>query len=298
MPGSRVAAVMAAIGLAGLARVVAGHANDLRDRWPETLDPPFAPSPSSAPLLSLGYREALADVLWIRVLGYVGGDDHRATSTRKLVESIVALDPRFRPIYAWGGLAISAVGTGATHEDYLAAIRVLERGAREFPEDHRIPLYAGQIYITDLESDDPEQQREWQAQGARWLERAVRVPGAPKNMATVAAHLRTRLGQQEQAIRDLRELILSTTDVADRKKLIEKLAALQGARSDAIDHELAVAARRFRDAWERDRPELPPTAYVLVGPPLPTWFDPASLAVDRDLIGTDEVIEPLEPVPD
>ncbi|HVV84372.1 MAG TPA: hypothetical protein VHE35_14995 [Kofleriaceae bacterium] len=292
------AALVAAIALAGGARVAGSHANHLRKAWPATLDPPFAPSAGAAPFVSLGYREAWADYLWMRALTYFGSDDNTASSTRQLVEAIVALDPHFQRIYAWGGLAMSAVGTGASEDDYLAAIHVLERGAALFPDDYRIPLYAGQIYVTNLHSDDPAKERAWQAAGARWLERAVRVPGAPKGMATLAAHLRTKLGQREQAIRGLRELILYTNDPAQRDKLVKKLASLQGTSSDAIDYELWVAARRFQDAWDRERPELPPSSYILIGPPLPTWFDPADLAVDRDLIGADEPIEPLEPVPD
>jgi hypothetical protein len=299
VPSRNTAAALAfAAVLAAGAHGVGSHANTIRGHWPPTLDPPWAPAPASARIVSLGYREALADLLWVRALGYVGGDDDRASSTRQLVESIVALDPRFQRIYAWGGLAMSAIGTGAAEADYLAAIAVLERGAREFPNDFRIPLYAGEIYVTNLHTDDPDKARAWQTAGARWLERAVRVPGAPKTVATLAAHLRTKLGQREQAIRDLRELILYTNDREQRDRLVKKMAQLQGSSSDAIDYELTVAARRFQEAWDRDRPELPPTMYLLVGPPLPSFFEPADLAVDRDLIGTDEPIEPLDPVPD
>ena len=35
-----------------------------------------------------------------------------------------------------------------------------------------------------------------------------------------------------------------------------------------------------------------------VGPPLPTFFALEDLAVERDLIGTDPPLEPLEPVGD
>jgi hypothetical protein len=317
---SSLTALLVAVAVAGGARGLGCEANRQRDAWPATVDPPWAPSTSAAGLVALGYRETLADLLWIRVLGYVGGDDDRASTTRALVEAIAALDPRFQRIYAWGGLAMSAVGTGATEADYLSAIDLLARGAALFPDDYRIPLYAGQIYVTNLASRasrppaaadrslrsavlgriyaDGSWRKVWEAEGARWLERAVRVPGAPTSMATLAAHLRTKHGQRDQAIRDLRELILYTSDPQQRDKLIEKLAALQGSSSDAIDHELSVAARRFQDAWDRERPELPPSSYLLIGPPLPAWFDPADLAVDRDLIGTDPPIEPLEPVPD
>lgn len=295
---STTAALVLALGLAAGARGLGALAQEQRDRWPPTLDPPYAPSPSSAPLLSLGYREAYADWLWVRALVYFGGDDDRAGATRSLVEAIVALAPGFQRIYAWGGLAMSAMGTGATEADYRAAITVLERGARLFPDDWRIPLYAGQIYVTNLHSDDPDQARADQAAGARWLERAVRIPGAPTNMATVAASLRTKLGQQEQAVRDLKELILYTSDRAQRDKLIAKLAALQGTRSDELDWELHVTNQRFQEAWDRERPELPPSTYLLVGPPVPSWFEPADLAVDRDLIGVEPPIEPLGPLPD
>ncbi len=296
---SAVAAPGMALALAVGARVLGAEANRMRDRWPATLDPPYAPSPASARFLSLGYREAWADWLWIRALGYFGGDEKRATSTRALVEAIAALDPRYRRVYAWGGKAITAVGTGATEDDYLAAIAILERGAREFPDDYEIPDYIGKLYTSlDLRSDDPVKARRWQEEGARWLERAVRTPGAPTGMATVAAHLRSKLGQREQAARDLRELILYTSDRAQRDKLIKKLASLEGEDSDAISYELDVMSRRFQERWDRERPELPPTMYLLVGPPLPSHFRLEDLAVDRDLIGVEPPIEPLEPVPE
>jgi hypothetical protein len=296
---STVVALGAALLLTAGARGLSWQANHLRDRWPATLDPPYAPSPGSARFLSLGYREAWADWLWIRALGYFGGDEKRAASTRALIEAINSLDPRYHRAYAWGGKAITAVGTGATEDDYLAAIAILERGAREFPDDYELPDYIGKLYTSlDLRADDPVKARRWQEEGARWLERAVRTPGAPTGMATVAAHLRTKLGQREQAVRDLRELILYTSDRDQRDKLIKKLATLQGESSDAIRYEIDVMSKRFEDRWDRERPELPPSSYLLVGPPLAPYFEPDDLAVDRDLIGTEPPIEPLEPVPD
>ncbi len=38
--------------------------------------------------------------------------------------------------------------------------------------------------------------------------------------------------------------------------------------------------------------------YLLLGPPLAPAFRLDDLAVDRDLIGTEEPIEPLPPLPD
>lgn len=291
-------ATVAAVALLAGARALGASANATRDAWPKTADPPAAPSPDAAPYVSLGYRELMADLLWVRTIGYVGSEDDQASSTRALVEAIVALDPGFERVYTAGALAMTAIGTGATREDMLAAIRVLEQGMARFPANYKMPLYAGQIYTADLTSDDPAEVERWQLEGARLLERAVRIPGAPKGVGTLAAYLRSKLGQREKAIRDLRELILYTTSAQQRQKLVEKLAELEESDAAAIDYELDVERRRFEARWTTERPELPPAAYTLIGPPLPSTFRLEDLAVDRDLIGSDEPIEPLPPLPD
>jgi hypothetical protein len=280
------------------ARTLGAHANAQRASWPKSADLPWAPSAESAPYVSLGYRELLADFLWIRVIGYVGGDDDRAEGTRQLIEAIVRLDPMFERVYAWGGVAMSAVNTQASTADLLAAIRVLEQGMRLFPDNYEIPLRAGQIYTVELETTDPAQRREWDLAGARYLERAVRIPGAPRNVATFAAHLRTQLGQREKAVRDLRELIVYTKNPREREAMIQKLAELEAGDAAALDYELEVEADRFDHAWQATRPELPPSSFLVIGPPLAPTFRLEDLAVDRDLIGTDDAIEPLPPLTD
>lgn len=290
------ASVIAALALWAGARQLRVVAHDQRERWPKTSDLPFAPSPASAPYVSLGYRELTADLLWIRLVGYVGGNDDRAAGSRALLEAIIALDPRFERVYTFVGAAMSGLSTEPTTDDLLAAVRLLETGMRLFPDNAKIPLRAGQIYVAELETTDPAQREQWDLAGARLLERAVRVPGADKTTATTAAHLRTKYGQREKAIADLRELIVYTRDPGDRQLLIDKMAALSESDAAAIDYELEVEAKRFEARWQATRPELPPTQFLLVGPPLAPRFRLDDLAVDRDLIGSEDVIEPLPPL--
>lgn len=294
----RLAAVASALVLLLGAQALGAAANQTRKAWPKSADLPFAPSAATAPYVSLGYREMMADLLWIRAIGYVGGDDDRAAGTRALVEAIVALDPRFERVYPFTGAALSAMGTDPSQEDLLASIRILERGMVEFPDNCKIPLMAGQVYTVELESTDEEQVKKWQLQGARMLERAVRVRGCPKDVATFAAHLRTKLGQRDKAVRDLRELIVYTDDPKQRQALIDKLAELDEKDAAAIAYELETEKKRFETEWRETRPEVPRTMYVLLGPPLAPSFRLEDLAVDRDLIGAEDVIEPLPPLPD
>lgn len=283
-----------ALALMASAQVVGSAANTRRAATAKRTTEPYAPSPGAARIASLGYREALADLLWVRALVAFGSEtDASPRSIRGLVEAIAALDPTFEEPMEWGALAMQSITMTLTQGDYLQVLRVLDEAMARFPQNYHLPQRAGEIYILRLKTDDPAQVRAWKAKGAELLARAARLPGAPKRLGSWVAQLQTELGQRDQAIRDLRELILYTTDPAARDRLLRRLAELTRSSTNTLSYELDVEAGRFTDAWRRDRPELPPTAYVVVGPPRPTWFDPATLADDPDV----PVVEPIPPLP-
>lgn len=282
---------IASLGAAKVAREVGREV-----RTEGTTEAPFAPSPGAAPFVSLGYRELAADLLFIRLKAYFGGEQNSGSAIADLAEAIAAADPMFYRIYEWGARAMTAASEGVDERIYLRAIRLLEAGAAQFPRDWALPLFAGQIYMVDLTTSDPARRRAWDERGAQLLESATRKPNAPASSSIVAANLRTKLGQQQQAIEGLREMLLVTQDVHARQRIIDKLATLEAKASSEIAHELLVARKRFLDTWKRERPMVPPTLFVLLGPPLPRTFDLGDLAVGgTDVVGS-EVYEPLEPL--
>ncbi len=294
--GVVVTVAVLAFGGARLARVAAKAEVDQGARTE-----PYAPSPSSAPYLSLGYREAFADLMFVRLRGYFGGAETTPDGVAALCEAIVALDPRFHRTYEYCGGAISFFSLTQQNPDrsvLLRAIALLERGAREFPHDWRLPNLAGQIYTQDLVTEDPAQRRAWDEKGLLLIETAIRKPGAPAELQDWAAVMRTKYGQQQRAIRDLREILLVTTDIKARKLLIERLAKIQDQNADAIATEIFVARQLFDREWKKNRPVIPATWYVLLGPQPELAFDPVELATGgRDLV-TNEPVEPLEPLPE
>ena len=296
----RAALLLVALACLGAARFAGDTARAERAGWPRLVDAPYAPSPAAAPFVTLGYREASADLLWVRALGYFGGDDDTADGVRDIIDSIVALDPYFRRAYTWGAIAVNNAHGGQDNAAGLWAVGLLERGAPYFPDSWEIPLIAGQILIVDLTTTDPAQQAAWRDRGALLLERAVRIPGAPEGVATQIAEIRTRLGQRERAERELREMILLAHDERAKTKLIQKLADLRQTSAGAIKAEILDERRRFDDRWLAERPELPATMYLMLGPRLAASFDLGDLAVDRDLIGAEETTSgddegPMEP---
>jgi hypothetical protein len=298
--GARTALALAAgIGCAVAARGLGAIARHERAAWPAVLDEPYAPSPAAAPFVALGFREVAADLLWIRALGYFGGDDDTADGVRSLIDAIVALDPGMWRAYSWGAIAINNARGGDDNGAALWAVDLLEKGMVRFPESWELPLTAGQILVLDLKSDDPAQVAAWRDRGLLLLERGVRMPGAPEGLATLIAHMRTELGQHERAVSDLREMILLAKDERAKRKLIDKLASLEEGSADDIRAELDRERRRFESRWYAERPELPASMYLLVGPrPVPRT--PADLAIDRDLFGAEADAEPLpdEPLPE
>lgn len=262
----------------------------------EAVTEPFTPSPHSAPYVSLGYREAMADYLFVRLLGYFSDEDSTGAGVANLADAIVALDPNFRRVYELGANAMTIARSNVDQAVYVRAISLLERGMTRFPDDWRLPYLAGQIYTQDLQTEDADQRRKWDERGTLLVESAIRKPGAPPTAATWAAVMRTKLGQHERAAQGLREMIVLTSDAATRMRMIDQLAKLEEQDAVALRAELESSRIQFLKAWYADRRTVPASFYVLLGRRLTPGFDMADLATGgRDLIGTDEP-EPLEPI--
>jgi hypothetical protein len=287
-------AIGIAIGALAGARATREVARTDRDAWPKNLSEPWAPSPAMTPYVAMGHRELLADVLWMRVLGYFGGGHDTADGVASLVEAVQAADPHFRRVYTDGVRAMMSAHHGLEERHMIRAAQLAEKGVTYFPKDYDIADLAGEIYSVRLKSKDPAIERAWREKGAMLIEKALRMPGAPADDAAFVAYLRSTLGQHERAVRELREMVLITNDAAAKKEMIDKLAQLEKRDADAIEVALDDAKKEFTDAWHRDRPELPETMYVLLGPRPAPSFDLRALAAGRDLV--DVVPEPLEPI--
>jgi hypothetical protein len=288
-------AVVFAIAFAALAGGRVARISAAGQRAPDDVQAPYTPSPGAAPFVTLGYRELGADIFYVRMIGYIGGNETDGAATASLAEAITTLDPTFRRAYEVGAIAATAARRGVDNAARLRAIELLRKAAARYPASYKYPMLAGQIYLVDLQTKDPAQRRAWDEQGSLMLESAARKPNAPAEAALVAASLQTRFGQRERASAGLRELLLVTTNAGARKELVERLAELEHQDAEEIAAEMSEARREFDRAWKRDRPALPPTMYVLLGAPPAPGFDLTDLAAGgRDLIGT-QGFERLEP---
>ncbi|HEY4177023.1 MAG TPA: hypothetical protein VGM90_09340 [Kofleriaceae bacterium] len=282
---------VAGLGTARYARTAASAA------VPEEVAKPFVPTPDAVPYLSLGYREMVADLLYVRLVGYFAVSPD-PDSGGALAEAIVALDPQFQPAYEFGAIALTDARSTPVQARQLQAIALLERGIKAFPRSWKLPTLAGQLYVGDLMTTDKAQREKWDERGAMLLESASRKPGAPADSAMIAATLQTRIGKQQRAIENLDEILLLTEDPKARTKILEQLAQLSHENSDELAAEIQDKQREFDRSWKQQRDSVPPSMYVLIGPVLPRSFNLIDLATGgRDIVGATG-FERLDPVTD
>jgi hypothetical protein len=145
--------------------------------------------------LAPGFEGLLADVYWLRTVQYFGravirrsaGPEIRALIP--LVEITIALDPKFRAAYLSGATFIGEpppIGPGDGH----AAIRILEKGAVELPNDWIIQQHLGYGIFIHLKDHK---------RAADRLLRASRLPGAPFWLETFAGGLLAVGGHRDGA---------------------------------------------------------------------------------------------------
>ena len=122
----------------------------------------FAP-PNVLQHFSMGYRDFLANLLWLRFIQdadfcsfekglpvYKGDKKHCELGwSYHMVDAITELAPRFKTPYTLSSIILS-VFTG----DLKGAERVLLKGLKHFPQDWRINFYAAYLYALDLKKPE------------------------------------------------------------------------------------------------------------------------------------------------
>lgn len=228
----------------------------------------YVPPPEWLPVFSLGYDEALADLLWSRALVYFGEEMHETGGLRHVfdyTDAMLALDPDFRAVYGWIGTAGMYRPQAITAAEAQRTIEYLRRGHERFPDDGELAWTLGAALAFELpsllESDDAKQAA--RSEGAEYLMLAARLGAGPDWLALTGASLLSRVGRAEAAVAHLEELYAMASDERARQEIA---AAIAGLRSDAYAAGVVEANRTEDERRARELPYLSPSLYFLVGP--------------------------------
>jgi hypothetical protein len=268
----------------------------------------YLPSEQFAVPLSLGYREAAAGVIWVRLLAYFG-EEHEVRGDFRYLEpyllTITELDPYFYRAYYLGSVYAIYNGTLITRSDVEFSIRILERGLRYFPNDGDLHYWLGFQYYFELppviRSSEIERAKRI---GIDEICTAAMLGGGPAYLPLTCSSLAELRGLDSLASERLVQTLVEIDDERTRTRIEERLEHLMTPDSAFRIMELVT---NVRTRWQREMPYAPLGFYVVAGPrppvadrdqiDLPLPMDAMIEAAEEDLNYSDEpaVEEPSLP---
>ncbi len=176
----------------------------------------YLPKGEHMKIMSLGFRNLMADALWVKAIGYFGG--HNLTDKEypwlyHILDQVTSLDPLFRAPYLFGGVVLAVEADSVPDSN-----RLLHKGMIYHPSEWRLPFYIGfnQFYY----QKDP-------SAAADYIQAAVTLPGRPWYLSRLAASLMAKSGRREMAIAFLETVRQNTAEAYIRKSLEKKIRDLR-----------------------------------------------------------------------
>jgi len=221
--------------------------------------------------MSLGYRSALADLIFAHVLVSSGihFQEKRGFEIASLyIEAVNALDPKFELPYRMADGLITLQAKPVSVDAYRQARRILERGMAEFPYSQAMWTSAGMFlaYLGPTGNIEGDELADWKLAGGRALARSCELVGSnepPPRQCIVAAGLLSNAGEAAAA-RQFIERMLALNDDPEVRQFMGALLA-QKVGADERDR-LQERREQFKRAWSADLPFVSRGAALAIGP--------------------------------
>jgi len=241
----------------------------------------YLPPPAWLRAFSMGYNEAVADIVWVTTIVYFGaraefskrrsGDPGiregaaSAQFTVNYLAVVTSLDPRFRKAYSDGARLTLYHKGRITRRTVEMAIELLERGLAQYPNDGEIAFTLGFLYVYELDpflEPGSAALAEAREKGVDFIRAAATMPGAPPYVSIMSSSLMRREGLDDLIIEHLRALLVQETDPEIRRTLEAQLRDELGA---AAERDIAVTSRLER-RWRSEMPFVPFDMFLLLQP--------------------------------
>jgi len=229
------------------------------------------PPPGQLNAMSLGYRSALADMIFAHVLVSSGihfQEKRGFEFVGKYIEAVNSLDPKFELPYRMADGLLTLQAKPVTVEAYRQARRILERGMAEFPYRQGIWTSAGMFlaYLGPTGNIEGDELADWKLAGGRALARSCELVGSqdtPPQQCIMAAGLLTKAGEATAARQFIERMLAVNDDPEVRKYMSALLEQKVGADERDRLHE---RRERFKRAWNTDLPFVSRGAVLAIGP--------------------------------
>lgn len=266
-PVAWLAALLAAALMTSLRSGLAARYHDVRAQS----DAFLLPDADQTYVASLGYRAALADLIFGHVLVSYGlhfQEERNFEHVGQYLDVINRLDPKFRDPYRFADTLLTLQPREVPEAYVRKARQIQERGMKELPYDQELWATAGQFqaYLAPSRLKDAKEQEDFRMAGARALMRACDLVGSNEAIpyhCITAAKLLDQRGNRAAA-RDFLERVLT---VNDNPKIQELAGAyLRRIAGEGAQEQANTRQERFLRAWQADLPFVPRVEISAVGP--------------------------------
>lgn len=165
----------------------------------------YLPTGKHVKLLSFGYQQLLADVVYLWSIQYT--TDPRVPDRFERVEHMYEIINNLDPLYS-DPYHIGAMMMAYEMNNVPMALRLLDRGIRNLPQNWNIPMDAGFYAYMQLH----DYQR-----AIRYFDAAMQRPGAPALLRRMKADMYQRQGDIETARDYWHEIYTEATDERTRR---------------------------------------------------------------------------------
>jgi hypothetical protein len=189
---------------------------------------------SRRPDFAFGFRNVLADVVWLQAVQVAGNRKLTPTEYDRLYVLLnveADLDPKFEMPYLLGGLVL-----GESPRHGQEALRVFERGKVTHPADWRFPFYIGFTHYFSLGDG---------LAGGGAMAEAARLPGSPAYLPGLASRMLSEAREPEAALRLLEPIVRQESDPARRAVLERRI------REVTVERDLQALERAVE--WYREK---------------------------------------------
>jgi len=167
---------------------------------------------SRRPEFAFGFRNVMADVVWLQAVQVAGNRKLTPAEYDRLYVLLnveADLDPKFEIPYLLGGLVL-----GESPQHGREAVRVFERGKVTHPADWRFPFYMGFTHYFSLGDA---------VAGGRAMAEAARLPGSPAYLPGLASKMLSEAREPESALQLLEQIVRQESDTARRVVLERRI---------------------------------------------------------------------------
>jgi hypothetical protein len=221
-------------------------------------------------IASLGYRSALADLIYAHVLVSYGihfQEKRNFEFIGSYIDTVNALDPKFRDPYRFADTLLTIQPNPVSERAYYKAREILQRGLTALPYDTELWSSAGQFlaYIAAPRLSSVTEAAAWRLEGARKLARACELIGNNENVpyhCINAATLLDEAGEHAAENEFLKKFLLVNDDPQVRALAIAALRSSSSETDQMLDQRL----HRFQTSWLADLPFVTRSALLVLGP--------------------------------